>query len=180
MTKPVDTSILAGKTGRSWEQWLAFLQNIDAEHMSHAAIAERIVATGDASGWWAQTITVAYEQHIGRRQPGQRSDGSHEVSVSKTVPGSPDDALALWKVRAGALETDGSVEFAEPASTSGSQKWRYWRRPLADGSRLNVTIGEKPGGKATIALTHEKLAGPDEVEDWRGFWKARLADLASR
>jgi hypothetical protein len=180
MAKPANTSILAEKTARSWEQWLAFLKSIDAENLPHKTIAEQIVATGDASGWWAQTITVAYEQHIGRRQPGQRSDGSHEVSVSKTVSGSPDDALALWEARASSTEEGGGVEFAGPAHTTSSKNWRYWRRPLADGSRLNITIGEKAGGKATIALTHEKLAGPDDAEDWRGFWKACLAEITAR
>jgi hypothetical protein len=36
--------------------------------------------------WWAQTITVGYEQAWGLREPGQNPDGSH-VSASKTVSG---------------------------------------------------------------------------------------------
>src|SRR5690606_39188985 len=93
MTKPIATAAFAEKTGKSWQGWLDFLDGIGARDLSHTEIARAIVETGEASGWWAQGITVAYEQHIGRRQPGQRPNGGYEVSVSKTVSGSPEEAL---------------------------------------------------------------------------------------
>lgn len=179
MTKPANTSAFASKTGKSWEDWITYLDGIGARDLSHKEIASRIVETGEASGWWAQGITVAYEQHIGRRQPGQRPDGSHEVSVSKTMGGSLDEVLVLWEAEAQSVQAGNRVEFDGPATVSESGKWRYWRRPLADGSRLSITIAEKPGGKTSIAVTHEKLPGREAAEDWRGFWKSALSRLAS-
>lgn len=175
--KPANTSAFADKTGRSWEGWLEFLEEIGARELSHKEIARRIVETGDASGWWAQGITVAYEQHIGRRQPGQRADGRHEVSVSRTVARTLDEAMAAWTSIADRLEMADAVDFAGEADISASDKWRYWRRALADGTRVVVTVGEKSGGKATIALTHEKLAEPEDIERWRTYWKAALGTL---
>ncbi|WP_332716009.1 hypothetical protein [Pelagibacterium mangrovi] len=177
MTKPIATAAFAEKTGKSWQGWLDFLDGIGAGDLSHAEIARSIVETGEASGWWAQGITVAYEQHIGRRQPGQRSNGGYEVSVSKTVSGSPEEALGLWSAIADGLHDADGVAFAGEAETSASEKWRYWRRGLADGTRVGATIGEKPGGKATIAVTHEKLADEEAVARWRGYWKSVLAAL---
>ena len=55
----------------------------------------------DNAGWWAQTAAVAYEQQIGRRVPGQLGDGTFQVSVSKTVPGSRRDSgssVCSWTV----------------------------------------------------------------------------------
>lgn len=178
MTKAVDTDIFAGKTGRDWQEWLVFFEDIGAPALSHAEIAARIVKTGDASSWWAQSLAVAYEQHIGRRLPGQRSDGSHETSVTKTVQGSLDEALDLWRQRLETLEAEGAIGFAEPASESRSDNWRYWRRPLADGTRLSVTIGEKPNGKSTIAVTHARLVDAEDVVQWRAYWKAAISGLA--
>lgn len=178
MVKPANTAAFAEKTGRSWEGWLEFLDAVGARELSHKEIARKIVETGEASGWWAQGITVAYEQHIGRRQPGQRSDGRHEVSVSRSVAGTLDEAMAAWATAAQGLGDADGVAFAGEPDVSASDKWRYWRRPRADGTRLSVTVGEKSGGKATITVTHEKLDGPEEIERWRGYWKAVLGTLA--
>src|SRR5690606_38785401 len=84
-TRPVPTAPFSEKTGRDWAGWLAFLDEIGARDMPHGEIAARVLATGDASAWWAQSITVAFEQHIGRRRPGQRSAGTYEVSANRTV-----------------------------------------------------------------------------------------------
>lgn len=178
MTKAVDTAIFAGKTGRDWEEWLVFFEDIGASTLSHAEIAARIVKTGDASSWWAQSLAVAYEQHIGRRLPGQRSDGTHETSTTKTIQGSIDHALDIWRRRLGTIEAEGAISFAAPAAESRSDNWRYWRRPLSDGTRLSVTIGEKQNGKSTIAVTHTRLLDADDVVKWRAFWKAIISGLA--
>ncbi|WP_433611029.1 hypothetical protein [Prescottella agglutinans] len=54
---------------------------------------------------------------------------------------------------------------------------RYWRRRLADGTRVVVTISDKPGGKAGLAVTHEKLDAREDVDRWRSVWKGVVAEL---
>ena len=100
-TKPINTAAIEKGTGRSWEDWLAFLKSIDAEKLSHKEIAERVAATGDATGWWSQSIAVAFEQSIGRRVPGQDNDGTFQVSATKTLPGTMDEALVAWAALVG-------------------------------------------------------------------------------
>ena len=39
----------------------------------------------DNPAWWAQSVTVAYEQDSGRRFPGQRPKGTFQTSVSKST-----------------------------------------------------------------------------------------------
>ena len=100
-TKPISTAAIEKGTARSWQDWLAFLEEIGADRLSHKEIAERVAATGDASGWWSQSIAVAYEQRIGRRRPGQRSDGTYQASASRTIPGTRDEALVAWSALTG-------------------------------------------------------------------------------
>lgn len=177
MTRPANTAAFAKATGRSWEQWLTFLEAIGARDLPHQEIAQRIFDTGDASGWWSQGIAVAYEQHIGRRQPGQRTDGAFEVSVSRTVTGTLDDALAMWiDVMAGRDDVDGVALVGEPG-VSRSDKWRYWRCALADGSRVTVTIGGKGEGKAAITVAQQKLDSAEDQQRWRAWWKGVLGGL---
>lgn len=174
MTKPAETAKFAASTGRSWAQWRAFLDEIGARDLPHKEIARRIVATGDASGWWAQGIAVAYEQHIGRRAPGQRGDGRFEVSVSRTLPGTLDDAMARWEDRvAGDTDFDG-VALLEHPTRSDTPKWRYWRCSLADGTRVAATVGAKTTDAATLTIAHTKLADAQAVSRWRTYWRSRL------
>lgn len=76
-------------TGRTWDDWLRFMDRIGAERLDHRAIALRVYRELDGTleqvGWWAQPVTVAHEQHIGRRISGQRPDGTFQASVSRAT-----------------------------------------------------------------------------------------------
>ena len=176
-TRPSNTAAIEKGTGRSWDGWLAFLESIGADKLSHKEIAERIAATGDASGWWAQSITVAYEQQIGRRVPGQDGDGAFQVSTTKTFPGTMDEALDAWVALIGDRKSLSDVAITRGPETSSTEKFRYWRCGLEDGSRVGVSIYQKAPGKASIGLGHEKLESEAQVEHWRVFWKDMLAGL---
>ena len=63
------------------------------------------------------------------------------------------------------------------ADVRRTDKWRYWRCGLADGSRVSVGIGDRQGGRAVLSVDHERLDSPQAVERWRAFWKGQLAAL---
>jgi hypothetical protein len=167
MTRAIDIAAVEEGTGKAWRDWLAFLKKIDARHLPHKEIARRLREECRVIGWWAQSISVAYEQHIGRRVPGQQSDGGFQVSVSKTFPGSMDTVLTRWPA---AME--GRKQLAGVAVTCGpdvsrTNQWRYWRCRLADGSHVSVGIGDRQGGKALLSVGHEGLDPLQAVERWR-------------
>nr|MDQ3958519.1 DUF4287 domain-containing protein [Actinomycetota bacterium] len=72
-------------TGRTWDEWFALLDRWGARDRKHGEIARWLVEEQGVDGWWAQSITVAYEQERGIRAPGQRLDGTYSVTASKTV-----------------------------------------------------------------------------------------------
>lgn len=123
--------------------------------------------------WWSQGVVVAYEQHIGRRIPGQTCDGNYSVTVTKTYDGDMETVLARWSTKtAGATQFDG-VKLTSVPRQSQTEKWRYWRCDLVDGSKLSVNIQTKPDGhKSMLAINHDKLSRSEDVERWRAFWKA--------
>jgi hypothetical protein len=86
-----DAAIEKG-TGRSWESWLGVFAAAGADQLSHQEIVEVAGGAGAPPGW-RQMVTVPFEQHLGRRVVGQVGDGVFNVSASKTVSGSLDDAL---------------------------------------------------------------------------------------
>ena len=176
-TKPADTEAISKGTARSWNDWLAWLDGIGAGELSHSEIARRIVATGDASSWWAQAITVAFEQHIGRRKPGQRAGGGFEVSATRTLSG---DVVWLFSAliarHAGAQALDGVALDGDPR-TSVTPKRSYWRCRLSDGSGVQISLEGKAGSKVLVAATHDRLGSEEDIAPWRAFWKAELAAL---
>ncbi|MEX5296402.1 hypothetical protein QYM41_14080 [Kocuria sp. CPCC 205268] len=180
-TRGTSTAGIARATGIPWETWTARLEELGARSMSHAEIARRVAEQLDGvvenHEWWAQSVTVAWEQHTGVRRPGQTGDGSFGTSASRTVAGTPDEVLTRWtELLAGRTEVDG-VPFRQPPSTARTEKWRYWRARLADGTRVAATLGEAGRGRTTVAVAHTGLPSAEDVARWRGVWKELLAAL---
>lgn len=163
-------------TGRSYEQWYELLDNAGARDLSHQEIARWIAAQGVDSGWWCQSITGSYERHIGRRVEGQTCTGDFKTSTSRTLDATLDEVLQRW-----CTTVDGQTEFngvpvAEKPSVAATGRWRYWRAKLADGGRVTVSITSAPSGRTSFGLSHDKLAGADEVELWKTYWRKLVKD----
>jgi len=122
-------------------------------------------------------IAVTYEQHIGRRVPGQRGDRSFSISACRTLSGSLDDSLARWAEAVGRPDEISGVAIERGPETSESEKWRYWRCTLADGSRVAVNISLKAPDKPVISVQHEQLKSEDLGEQWRAYWKGVLREM---
>lgn len=188
MTKSANIESIEKATKKSWADWLKFLDKVGAKDMSHPDIAhavyEELAKSGvfddsaankegrqNSSGWWSQGVTVAYEQHIGRRQPGQRADGSFEISVTKVLGDSVADAMQWWTSQAKTMhEFNGTKMAGEPRTST--TKWSHnWRVDLADGTRILVTASARSTGKAMIAITTQKLTTAKAADSWRAYWK---------
>ena len=163
-----------------WADWVTWLNGKEAAELPHKEIAtmvhERLKDTLENAGWWAQAVTVNYEQHIGRRKPGQRADGTYEVSASKTLNGSMDDIIERW-VKLAENTNDFNGLKVVNSSNSSTLKWRKWRASLDDGTKLLVSVYEKAPGKSVLGLAHNKLKDEDEVEAWREYWKTFLENI---
>ncbi|NLT27071.1 MAG: hypothetical protein GXX90_10600 [Microbacteriaceae bacterium] len=185
-TAPANVKALETGSGIAWDDWVEWLDSIGAAELDHAEMAKRVLAriveTGRSKSpeWWAQGVTVAYEQRIGRRQPGQRCDGSFSATASKTVAGDMDAVLARWSAEYDAVVELAGVPVEREPATSETEKWRYWRCGLADGSKVTVNIQTKPAGdRSSVAVNHDDLASPDDVDATRAYWRHELARFAA-
>lgn len=192
MTKAIETKLFQEKTGKTWEEWIELLDKHAAMELTHTEIAhlvyKHIVASGvqddtaanalgrqNPSGWWSQSVTVAYEQHIGRRMPGQRDDGSFEVSISKTLPGTMADAMRWWVSMVGDNKTFNGVQLLGEPRSSVTPVANNWRTDLSDGSKLLVSTSDKGPDKALFVVTVQKIPTARAAEHWRSFWKAFIS-----
>lgn len=181
MIQPSNTSAITAATGRPWNEWVRLLDEAGARQMSRKEIAvlalDLMPDAAPQKEWWAQSTAVAFEQHAGLRVPGQTSTGDFQLSTTRTVPGDKDATLRAWLEVVESRSEFGGVPIDGEASTSSTDRWRYWRVVLAGGTRVGVSITDKPGGKSTLALQHSKLESADAIHYWRPIWKNLLQQL---
>lgn len=191
MAKPVrssqqtlsDDAVLAA-TGRDWPTWFAFLDAQDwggrdatsagsaptTPAPAHSQIVAVLTSEG-VDGWWAQGITVGYEQSRGLRQPGQRRGGGFEVTASRTIPDDPEIALTRL------IEAVSSAVGHEPKRVSREAKYPTARYALPDGEQIiaGTKLPTKSGTPVTI--TWSQLAQAELMETRRARAREILAEL---
>lgn len=164
-------------TNRTWEEWLQYMEGIGAKDLSHHEIATHLLEELDGKidniGWWAQSVTVAYEQYIGRRIPGQRPDGTFQTSVSKSTQLGMAELMAQWeKFAAGDDEVQALV--AADVRVSGTDKRITWRTKGDDGSSIRVTSEPKKNGRASIIVNHMELQTNELNLEAKAKWSSIL------
>ncbi|WP_336027119.1 hypothetical protein [Geodermatophilus sp. FMUSA9-8] len=163
-------------TGRTWDEWLAFMDGIGAPGLDHGAIALHVYEElGDGfaqRGWWTQSVTVAYEHHIGRRVPGQRSDGTFQTSVSRATPLPMADLMERWRAFADADAAVQEIVAGGDLKVSGTDRRITWRTRAVDGSSVVVTSEPKKNGTASLVATQMGLATLEDNDAARERWTA--------
>jgi hypothetical protein len=163
-------------TGADWKTWLALLDERGAAKLDHTAIARMVVQEFEIDGWWAQSITVGYEQERGLREPGQRPDGTFSANASKTLAasiGAAFEALADPEVQAGWL---GDLELAQ-RSASPPKSVRF---DASDGTLVLANLSAKGENKTAVQVEIAKLASAEDVTAAKEAWRTRLERLAER
>lgn len=168
---------LENGTGTSLAEWTDRLDAAGARDLDHTAIARMLVERWEVEEWWAQGVTVAYEQVIGRRVVGQSCDGDFSASASRTVPGTPTQVRDRWDAFMTDARRDG-LGLEEP-SLSDTATWRYWRAAVADGSRVSVNIAAKDEGRSTLGIEHKGLETADARTAWKDAWKGVLGEFTA-
>ncbi len=182
-------------TGRNWDEWIRILRDAGAADWNHKEIVAFLAKNYELSGWWQQTVTVAYEKVTGRRIVGQTADTGFQVGVQKTIPVTRDEAWRLITSRSGIACWLGKVNrfslvegkrYATIAKISGEirvvkneQRIRLtWNRTdFMRPATLQIALAESAGGKTSLRFHMEHLPSAKVREEMKQHWKAVLEDL---
>ena len=163
------------RTGHGWEEWFDRLDDWGAAERTHRETARWVAEQLGIHplAWNAQAITGSYELVRGLRAPGEHANG-FSVTASKTVAVPVErlyDAFVDPALRRGWLP-DG--ELRERTAT----RPRSARFDWGDGTtRVHVTFAAKGDGKSVATVSHERLAGSEEAERMKAFWRARVTAM---
>jgi len=172
-TRVTDASVRE-HTGRDYAGWFSLLDERGAVHRSHTEIAAWLGRDQGVPAWWAQSVTVAYEQARGLRVPGQKKDG-FAVSVSRTVRAPVERLFAAFVDEGERGRWLPDHEFAVRTATAP-------RRLTADfdrSTRITARFTAKHGGGSTVAFEHTKLADAASAARAKEFWRHRLGRLTA-
>lgn len=162
-----------GKTGKNWQEWIAVLDKAGARKLNHKQIATYLYDVHKVPGWWAQMVTVGYEQSRGLRQKHQKPEG-YEISGSKTIEVPVVKAFTAWeseKLRRRWLKDPGfTIRKATPHKSL--------RITWVDGkASVEVNFYSKGEGKCQVAVQHSKLVDAKQAERMKEYWGEQLARL---
>ena len=172
LTGMSDHAFRAG-SGRPIREWLEILDAWGATERAHPEIARWLVAEHGIGGWWAQSVTVAYERARGMRAKHERSTGFYGT-VTRTIGASPEriiDAFTDADLRATWLP---DAPMRQRTATRGRGARFDWDNPP---SRVVVALVDKGSSKTQVAVTHERLPDADAVGRVKDHWRERLASL---
>lgn len=173
-----DAVALAGMTdealergsGRRIADWLELLDAWGARDQPHPRIAAWLQEEHGIGGWWAQSVTVAYERARGLRAVHEQADG-FSVSASRTVAADEPTILSAF------VDADVRDRWLPAAPmrrrrTTAARTARFdWDDPP---SRVVVNLAPKDGGRHVVTVTHEKLADARIADRMKAMWRERL------
>ena len=176
---PCSEERLREQTGRGWEEWFDLLDSWGAEAMGHTEIARRVGELPGVPGWYAQAVTMSFERARGMRAVGQRTGREGFVAgASKTIAARAEDVFAAFvdpSLRAGWLP---DVVLSERTVSKHRTSARY---DVGDGpTRLMVTVDAKGPARSTLVVEESRLAGADQREVRKDFWRQAVATLKTR
>lgn len=173
-SKGLSDQAMFAATGKQPAEWFALLDEQNATTWTHTEIARWLYETCDGlDGWWAQSVTIRYEQARGMRLPGQQADGTFSVSTTKKLP--LDQGATLDAGIAAMTAHLGSPPVSE---NRGAKFWRA-RWTVEDGSSILVTADPTVAGKTALGITQSKITDPAGLDAAKESHKAVLAKLVS-
>ncbi|MFL1376300.1 hypothetical protein [Nocardiopsis protaetiae] len=172
MRARVSSEAVRERTGHDYDEWFAVLDGWGATGRTHKEIAAHLVREQGVAGWWAQSLTVAYEQERGMRAPGQRKDG-YSATAAKTVRAPMEEIFAAF-VRQEIRER--WLAGLELAVLSDNPPRRV-TADLEDGTRVVLYLTAKDTGRVSVAVEQSRLADPESSARAKEFWREHLGRL---
>ncbi|MGN8048989.1 hypothetical protein ACTJKO_04820 [Curtobacterium sp. 22159] len=170
-TQSMAADRVSAATGKAPDDWYERIDAIDGRSIGHAAIAAWLVQQG-VDPWWAQGVTIGYEQARGLRIPGQRSDGTFAVSASRQVPGEREAVLdQVVPVFSAAFGSDPTSE-----RRGGKRPSARWTFPDRESVLVTTEDGTR-AGTVRISTQRERLVGPDRMPEAKAQLQSLLAGL---
>lgn len=170
----ISDAAVQAKTGKTWSEWFAILDQAGAAAWPHKEIATYLYEKCSCPNWWCQMVTVGYEQARGLRVKHQTATG-FVANVSKTVGVPVADLFAAWhNPRQLAKWLPDGKKMTIRKATENKSLRATW---VDSTTSLEVLFWSKGASKSQVVVQHSKLASADEVTGLKAYWANALLSL---
>jgi len=184
LSTKVGDAALKKATGRDWPGWVDRLDKAGAAAMTHAQIASHLHEREGVDDWWAQMVTVGYEQAKGRRAKHQKPDG-FSVSGSKTVAAPVEAVFGAFTLARRRARWLPGTDVIVRKSTEFKSARITWNGGIGvrgeKGTSVEVNFYEKSDcsgrPKCMVQVQHNKIPDAQAAERIKAWWKQRLEAL---
>lgn len=196
-TKISDAAVKA-KTGKTWAQWFARLNQWGARTKAHRDVAAYLHTQCGTTGWWSQMITVEYERLHQSRRIGERpTEGGFTMDVQRTIRSSPKNAFdtflqpehaAKWftkkataEVRVGGSYSNSDGDQGEFLAVESPKRARFtWdNKRHCPGTIVELTVRDAGPGKVAVRISHSRLRSARDREKMKQGWSWALDSYKS-
>ncbi len=192
MSTRIPEQNIINATGHGWDHWFEVLDKFNVAKHGHTKAAKHLRDEHGMDAWWCQSVSIQYEHERGLRENRQQTEGTFQVSVSRTVGVPLEEAWDAWADAAKAsewLKTKQRQDFEEDGtySNSAGNQGRYkkilphrkivftWgNADQTPGSDVLVEFSSKEEGRSTVKLTHRKIHTQQEAEELVRAWRKAM------
>ncbi len=174
-TPPISDAAVQAKTGRTWAEWFAALDQSGAARLTHKEIVAVVRDRFGAGPWWQQMVTVTYEQARGLRAKHETA-GGYQVSITRTYAVPLERLYHAWATARARGRWLAAPGLAQRGLTAGKSV----RFALAGGSRVEARFYARGEGRSQVQVQHSGLPNAAAVKRQRAFWTEALGALRGR
>lgn len=161
------------KTGKTWDEWFAVLDEGDAVKMDHRGVVTHLKEKHGVPDWWCQMVAVCYEQSRGLREKHEKPSG-FEIGASKTITTPLSRLFTAFqdvKARTRWLADPG---FTVRKATPGKSLRITW----VDGkTSVDANFYSRGDGKSQVTVQHGKLGSARQATRMKRYWAEQLCRL---
>ncbi|MFN8286951.1 MAG: DUF4287 domain-containing protein [Chitinophagales bacterium] len=169
----IGSDAVKNKTGKDWQAWFKILDKEKANQLPHKEIAALLYSKYKLPAWWAQMITVGFEQARGLRVKNQNSSGQFSAGVSKTFSVK---ATELYRLIADETERQKWLK-GKPEIRTATKDKNLRANFSKKTANLEFALFKKAEGKTQLVITETKLKDKQAVEKQKVYWKTALQKL---
>ncbi|HLG31431.1 MAG TPA: SRPBCC domain-containing protein [Ignavibacteriaceae bacterium] len=173
MVKRISDDSVKKSTGKAWKDWFAILNKAGAKKMEHKDIATYLYEECGLEGWWAQMVTVQYEQEIKGRKKHERPEG-YEISKSKTF------SIPISKIFKAVLNQEQREKWLKDHTIKISKSTlnKSIRGKWVDGkTNIEFQFYPKDKSKTQLVVQHHKLQSSKDAEKMKKYWEKNFNNL---
>ena len=159
---------VAQRTGKTWEEWFAILDDAGAAALEHREIVA-VLVEHEVGPLWREMVTVGYERARGRNAEKQAS-GGYAISVTRTVSASLEASIGAWE-----KPTRRKRFLSEPITfaTRRNEKVLRFGWPKTQ-SRVSVRFVPRSKTRTEVTVEHDKMKTAREVPKMKEFWSTAM------